>query len=90
MSDKYLGLDEIQQGLIMECMNEHADLLQQMATPPPEPEGDPALTTTDAAQKSEDELMSMEPPQNPAGDSLQAQIDNGPNMAPPAGPEEGM
>lgn len=82
LSDKFLGLDPIQQGLVLEVMNEHADLLQQMAAPPPDPDGDPELAITDAAQKTEDDLMSQSPPPNPAGDSLQAQLDNGPNAAP--------
>lgn len=85
LSDKFLNLPDPLKMIVLEVMNEHADLLQSMTQPPMSPDDDPELKTTDAAQKTEDDLMNQEPPPNPAGNDLQAQIDNGVNAPPGMG-----
>jgi hypothetical protein len=85
LSDKFLALDPDRQTIVLELMNEHADLMQQMVSPQPDPEGDPELKPTDAAQQAEQQMMQQPPPQDTAGASLQAQLDNGPNAAPGMG-----
>jgi hypothetical protein len=56
ISDKFLKLDEEQQGFVLTCMNEHADWLQQMAAPQPDPDSDPSLKPTTAATDAEQQL----------------------------------
>jgi hypothetical protein len=85
MTDKFLNLDDEQKAVVFELMNEHADLLQSMAAPPPDPDGDPELVATTAAQEAADAADAEPVPEDTAGSSLQAQIDNGPNQPPGMG-----
>lgn len=85
LGDKFLILRPEQQSIVLELMNEHADLLQSMAAPPPDPDGDPELVPTDAAQQAEQQVMNEPVPEDTAGSSLQAQVDNGPNQPPGTG-----
>lgn len=62
LSDKFLRLSEPQQSWVLECMNEHATWLQQMAAPQPDPDNDPSLKPTTAAQEAEQNLMAQGPP----------------------------
>lgn len=78
LGDKFLGMDDMKKEILLECMNEHADLLQSMAAPPPDPDGDPELVPTDAAQQAEAELAGQPMPEDTAGASLQESLDNGP------------
>lgn len=82
MEDKFLTLSEVQQSIVLELMNEHAALLQEMAAPPPEPDSDPGLAPTTAAQEAEASLSQEPMPEDTAGASLQEQLDNGPQPPP--------
>lgn len=63
ISEKYLKLDEMKQSLVLEVMNEHANWLTEMTAPAEseDPEADPELVPTDAAQQAEAELMAQSP-----------------------------
>ena len=74
MSDKFLGLMPQQQALVLEVMNEHADLLTEMTQGPSDPDRDISLKTTDAAQQEHDDMMNNPPPESPAGDQLGDQL----------------
>lgn len=63
ISDKFLKLDDDQKGHVLTCMNEHADWLQQMTQPMPDPDTDPSLKPTTAAQDEEQALIQQEVPQ---------------------------
>lgn len=82
LGDKFLKLREDQQVLVLEMMNEHADLLTDMAAPQPDPDNDPELVPTNAAEQAEEQVTQEPVPEDTAGASLQAQIDNGPNQPP--------
>ena len=85
MEDKFLTLSEEQQQLVLELMNEHASLLQEMAAPPPDPDNDPELVPTDAAQQAEAELSQEPMPEDTASASLQEQLDSSPQPPPDQG-----
>lgn len=89
LGDKFLALSEDKQTIILELMNEHTDNLTSMVAPPSDPEGDPELKSTDAAQQAEAQAQSEPVPEDTAGASLQAQLDNGPNAPPGMGEPEG-
>lgn len=63
ISDKFIKLDEDQKKHVLTCMNEHADWLQQMTQPMPDPDTDPSLKPTTAAQDEEQNLINQEVPQ---------------------------
>jgi hypothetical protein len=88
LSDKFLTLRDEQKLIVLELMNEHADLLTDMASPQPDPDGDPELVPTDAAQQAEAQVTGEPVPEDTAGASLQAQLDNGPNAPPGMGEEQ--
>lgn len=85
LSDKFLNLRPDQQQTVLELMHEHADLLTEMAAPQPDPDGDPSLVPTTAAQDAEAQVTGEPVPEDTASASLQAQIDNGPNAPPGMG-----
>jgi hypothetical protein len=74
LSDKYLTLNPAQQELVLELMNEHADMLTEMTAGPNDPDNDIELKTTDAAQAEHDKVLAEAPPEAPAADQLGAQI----------------
>lgn len=76
MSDKFLILDDQKKSLILEVMNEHADLLAEMTMPQEDPNTDPELKPTTAAADEEAELMASGPPAEPAGDQLSQSLEN--------------
>lgn len=63
ISDKFLRLDKQQQQIILDLINEHAGWLQDMASPMPDPDTDPELKPTTAAQEHEAQVMAEAPPQ---------------------------
>ncbi len=85
LGEKFLKLPDQSKVIVLELMNEHADLLTDMAAPQPDPENDPELVPTDAAQQAESQAMSEPVPEDTAAASLQAQLDNGPNAPPGMG-----
>lgn len=85
LSDKFLMLDEQKQKIVFELMHEHADLMTEMTMPQDDPDNDPELVPTDAAQQAEAQAMGEPMPEDTAGASLQAQLDNGPNAPPGMG-----
>lgn len=85
LGDKFLTLSPVQQGIVLEVMNEHADLLTEMTAGPVDPDNDPELKGTTAAQEMEAQVTQEPVPEDTAGATLQAQIDNGPNAPPGMG-----
>lgn len=85
LTDKFLTLAPEQQQLVLEVMNEHANLLQEMASPPPDPDNDPELVPTTAAQDAEAQITQEPVPEDTAGASLQAQLDANPASPPDTG-----
>jgi hypothetical protein len=71
LTDKFLNLDEMKQGLLLETMNDHVNELQHMVAPETmeNPETAPDLQPTDAAQQMESQVsqevpqITPEPPQ---------------------------
>lgn len=66
ISDKFLRLDDQQKKWILELINEHAGWIQEMIQPMPDPDTDPELKPTTAAQEHEAELMAQAPPPDSA------------------------
>jgi hypothetical protein len=85
LGDKFLTLSPDQQQIVLVLMNEHADLLTEMAAGPVDPDNDPELVPTTAAQEAEAAVTQEPMPEDTAGAQLQAQIDNGPNQPPGMG-----
>lgn len=65
ISEKFLKLDTEKQQVVLEVMNEHINYLQEMKAPGTtiDPEQNPELTETDAAQQSAQQMASEPPPQ---------------------------
>lgn len=84
MSDKFLSLMPDQQGIVLELMNEHANMLTEMTQGPSDPDNDISLKTTDAAQQEHDDLMNNPPPEAPAGEQLGEQLATAQAEAQPA------
>lgn len=63
LSEKYRRMTEEQQGLVLEVMNEHLDLLQEKMMPSENPDTDPNFKQTDAALQEEEKLMNEAPPE---------------------------
>lgn len=57
ISEKFAKLSEDQQKALLTCINEHADFLQAMVAPMPDPDTDPSLKPTTAAQEQEEQAM---------------------------------
>lgn len=64
ISDKFLKLEDDQKKIILDLMNEHSVFLQEMAAPIPDPDTDPSLKPTTAAQEEEQALMQEPVPQS--------------------------
>jgi len=79
ISEKFHKLDEQQQAYLVTCINEHANFLQEMAAPMPDPDSDPELKPTTAAQEQEEQMMSEAPPEGsmPAPDEALQQAQMG-------------
>ncbi len=88
LGEKFLNLNPDQQSIVLELMNEHTDLLASMVSPQEDPDGDPSLVSTTAAQDAEAQMTNAPEPEDTAGASLQAQIDNGPNAPPGMGEQQ--
>jgi hypothetical protein len=67
ISDKYLKLEDDQRQMVLTTMNEHTDWLQQLTQPIPDPDTDPSLRPTTAAQDNEQQLLNQAPPQETGG-----------------------
>jgi hypothetical protein len=68
LSDRYDRLDDEKKSVLLECMNDHVNELQRMTMPETmeDPNTDPELTPTDAAQQMADGSQpSAEVPQVP-------------------------
>ncbi len=63
ISDKYMKLDDEQKQMVLQTMNEHTDWIQQMVAPQPDPDTDPSLKPTTAAQDNADQIAQQPPPQ---------------------------
>lgn len=76
ISEKFLKLDDEQKQILLTVMEEHAAYLQEMASPMPDPDTDPSLKPTTAAQENEEAVMSEQPEGMPAPDEAleQAQM----------------
>lgn len=63
LSDTFDKLTPDQQGLVLECMNDHLTELQKMVAPQSteDPSQDPELVPTDAAQQAHDEMTASTP-----------------------------
>jgi hypothetical protein len=77
ISDKFLKLEADQQQIVLELMNEHADLLKEMTAPAPDPDTDPELKPTDAAQQNEAQVQAEGPPPEVAAEATAAQAMGG-------------
>ncbi len=64
ISEKFQKLSPEAQGYLLETMNEHVNYIQEMMMPQTaqDPETNPELIPTDAAQQHEEELMAEAPP----------------------------
>lgn len=82
MEDKFLMLSPEQQAIVLEVMEEHLALLQSMTAPQPDPDQDPELVSTTAAQEAEAQVTGEPVPEDTAGASLQAQLDQTPEIPP--------
>lgn len=67
ISEKFLKLDDEKKGIVLEVMNEHINYLQEMKAPGTaiDPEQNPELTETDAAQQAAQEMGAAPEPQAP-------------------------
>jgi len=63
LTDSFEKLSPEQQMLVLECMNDHVTYLQKMVAPQTveDPNQDPELVPTDAAQQAEAEMSASEP-----------------------------
>jgi hypothetical protein len=68
ISEKFLKLEEFKQALVLQTMNEHINFLQEMTQPgaADDPEQNPELTPTDAAEQHANELSAQPPPPDAA------------------------
>lgn len=66
ISEKFLRLQPDQQKIVLDVMNEHTQWLQQMTAPQTDPNNDPELQTTTAAQDHESQLVQNMPPGEPS------------------------
>lgn len=85
MTNKFESLQDDQKHIILELMNEHLSLLQEMTAPPPDTDNDPELTPTTAAQEAEAAITQEPIPEDTAGASLQASLDGAPASPPDMG-----
>lgn len=74
ISEKFLKLDEPKQMLVLQTMNEHINYLQEMTQPgvAEDPEQNPELVPTDAAEAHANELSAQTPPPDAALPAPQA------------------
>ncbi len=84
ISEKFTKLPEVAQGFLLEVMNEHFDYIQEMTNPmtTQDPDTNPEMTPTTAAQENEQQVMADAPPEAEGPPDL-------PEMPPEVDPNNG-